>query len=383
MTHPVPSFDIWTIIFLFAALQGLFVSAVLFQIKRENRFGNRLLAFLLVLLSLTLIDYVLYWTNYQFRFIHFTAFSTTFFWLIGPLLFFYFRYSFENKRFALSDGLHLLPFLLHLLFDLVTFRLKTGAEKFDLMQHAPDNYAQLLLLTLLPWLKMGHLGVYGVLMLQRYKRWAGTVQSVKHWFIWLMALYGCFIAANLSYYILVRFPFFSPEWDYMISFAMSFFIWFLSWFGYMQPDVFKGFRLNEIISKPKYQSSSLTPSAAYELAAQLDKLMAEHHIYRRNDLSLDALSQLLGTSKHSLSQILNEQKGQSFFDYVNFLRIEEAKQLLISSSKAELQIQDVAFMVGFNNKVTFNNTFKKLTGTTPSAWRKAQGEQGKIIPIAG
>jgi AraC-like DNA-binding protein len=60
----------------------------------------------------------------------------------------------------------------------------------------------------------------------------------------------------------------------------------------------------------------------------------------------------------------------SFFEYINSLRIEEAKSLLADPNKHKLNVIEIAYQVGFNNKVTFNTTFKKSTGITPTEYRR-------------
>ncbi|MEO5571658.1 MAG: hypothetical protein ABIT08_13470 [Bacteroidia bacterium] len=108
-----PSFDTWTTIFLFAAIQGIFVSTVLCVAKKENRYNNFLIALLIVLFSVTLIEYVLYWTRYMALFAHTMDMSGSFPFLFGVILFFYFRNVFEQKRFAAKDLRHLLPFFIY------------------------------------------------------------------------------------------------------------------------------------------------------------------------------------------------------------------------------------------------------------------------------
>jgi AraC-like DNA-binding protein len=67
--------------------------------------------------------------------------------------------------------------------------------------------------------------------------------------------------------------------------------------------------------------------------------------------------------------VLNQYKLQSFFDYVNQLRIEEFKKQLLNPDKQHLSLLGLAFECGFNSKAAFNAVFKKQTGTTPSAYR--------------
>jgi hypothetical protein len=113
----------------------------------------------------------------------------------------------------------------------------------------------------------------------------------------------------------------TTELDYIVSFAIMLFIYFIAFMGYRQPAVFNGFGFADM-SAPnnptKYRFSTLTEGAAQELVERLERGMQEHKWYLENDLSLDRLAELVGTSKHSLSQVLNEKLGMSYFDY-NFL----------------------------------------------------------------
>ena len=117
----------------------------------------------------------------------------------------------------------------------------------------------------------------------------------------------------------------------MISFAMSAFILFVAVFGYAQPAVFDGHAITElkaILADPKrYANSGLTTGAAEELYQQLEAFMRNEQPYRDNAIRLETLAKQIGTTKHSLSQVINERAGVNFFAYVNSFRIEEAKRL--------------------------------------------------------
>ena len=81
-------------------------------------------------------------------------------------------------------------------------------------------------------------------------------------------------------------------------------------------------------------------------------------IYKQSNLSLDLLSIKMQSTRHNISQVINEHFGVSFFHFVNKYRIEEALRILSSDTSTNLNIIDVAYDVGFNNKVTFNKAFK-------------------------
>ena len=75
-----------------------------------------------------------------------------------------------------------------------------------------------------------------------------------------------------------------------------------------------------------------------------------------------------------LSQVINESLHQSFFDFVNRYRIEEAKQQLTHPEDEAITILEILYNSGFNSKSSFNTLFKKYTGLTPTEFRKNHEE---------
>ena len=108
---------------------------------------------------------------------------------------------------------------------------------------------------------------------------------------------------------------------------------------------------------PKYEKSGLTPSLSLELKENLLYLFAHDRVYKENGISLDMVAQKLNTTRHNASQIINEHFNVSFHEFVNMYRIKEAKQLLLEDKSRRLNIINVAYEVGYNNKVTFNKGF--------------------------
>jgi hypothetical protein len=126
---PVPSFNTWTIVFLIAAVQGYFIAFVLFRWRRGNRQANRVLAnAAAAVFAITLSEYVLYWTNYLFRFVHAADLSAQFPFLFGPLVWLYLRAIYEQKALRWKDGLHFIPFLAAVLAYLPWYTM-SAAEK--------------------------------------------------------------------------------------------------------------------------------------------------------------------------------------------------------------------------------------------------------------
>lgn len=85
------------------------------------------------------------------------------------------------------------------------------------------------------------------------------------------------------------------------------------------------------------------------------------------NVSLDSLSKEFNYSKSYISHMFKRESKYTLKEYCNRLKIEEAKVLLEESNSS---VTNIALAVGFNNFSYFINTFKRLTGETPLAWRK-------------
>jgi len=120
----------------------------------------------------------------------------------------------------------------------------------------------------------------------------------------------------------------------------------------------------------KYKSSPLSSSDKNHYAETLRQIMISEQPFLDPDLKLADLAEQLLLPAHHLSQLLNEEFGQSFFDLINHHRIEEFKRRLVDSRSAHLSILGLAMEVGFNSKSSFNTAFKKETGLTPSEFKK-------------
>lgn len=88
----------------------------------------------------------------------------------------------------------------------------------------------------------------------------------------------------------------------------------------------------------------------------------------RNPLHLATLSKHVFRSPYHLSHIFKDVTGFNFKEYLINKRIMKAKNLL--ESESDIKVISVAEDVGFSNLSTFNRDFKRLTGISPSEYRK-------------
>ncbi|ARN74270.1 helix-turn-helix transcriptional regulator [Oceanicoccus sagamiensis] len=98
--------------------------------------------------------------------------------------------------------------------------------------------------------------------------------------------------------------------------------------------------------------------------------MEEQQPYLENELRIADLADGLGIASNHLSQILNQQSGQNFYEFVNGYRVAEAQRLLDAPDLTHLTMVQVAMEAGFNSQSAFYKHFKNTVGVTPAQYRR-------------
>jgi len=92
--------------------------------------------------------------------------------------------------------------------------------------------------------------------------------------------------------------------------------------------------------------------------------------YLEPRITIAELAQRMDIPVNYLSQVINEQLDQNFFDFINTYRVAEFKRLLAEPDFQHYTLLSLAYEAGFNSKSTFNAIFKKITGRTPSDYAR-------------
>jgi AraC-like DNA-binding protein len=103
----------------------------------------------------------------------------------------------------------------------------------------------------------------------------------------------------------------------------------------------------------------------------VDSHIRSQHLYREPRLSLTDLSHRTGLQSRDISRAINLKGRVNFNDYINQFRVDDVKKAMLSTPTVSLL--ELAMAAGFNSKTSFNQTFKRLTGETPSAFKKTKG----------
>lgn len=103
------------------------------------------------------------------------------------------------------------------------------------------------------------------------------------------------------------------------------------------------------------------------IAEALDALMQERRLWADPDLNLARLSRRLSIPARAVSEAVNRVHGISVSHYVNNHRIAEARRLLADT---DFPVTRILFEAGFMTKSNFNREFLRVTGASPSDWRR-------------
>ena len=107
-----------------------------------------------------------------------------------------------------------------------------------------------------------------------------------------------------------------------------------------------------------------------KILEKLNELLDEKEIYKKPELSLLTLAEELGTNTSYLSTIINTHFRVNLKSLINKYRIDEARRLLVSEEASGYSIEGIALEVGFQSRSVFYQTFKQITGMTPTAYVK-------------
>lgn len=137
------------------------------------------------------------------------------------------------------------------------------------------------------------------------------------------------------------------------------------------PTLFRG--ISSKLQLATLLNSNRSPAEIELLRYQKDKLlnyMKKEEPFLNPDLTIGDLANQLDVNEKELSVLINTQLGMNFYEFVSQYRINKAKRILVDKEFSNLTILEILYMVGFNSKSSFNTSFKKATGVTPTVFRK-------------
>ncbi|HAM15773.1 MAG TPA: hypothetical protein DCP91_07940 [Eggerthellaceae bacterium] len=113
-------------------------------------------------------------------------------------------------------------------------------------------------------------------------------------------------------------------------------------------------------------SQDKSNSGEYDLIYAIQQFVTEN--YANPDICLEMVARHVYVHSSYVSHIFSEKFNIGFRDYVNFLRVKQAKELLVNTNKP---IGEICRSVGYSDHSYFNKIFKRWEGVTPTEYRNA------------
>jgi AraC-like DNA-binding protein len=397
------TFGFIEVLMLLGAGQGLLLAMGLVGKRSRNQAADWLLAAVLLIVAYQLFVFAFMMSGSIVP--HLLALTETAFpisFLIGPLYYLYVRSLLEGRvRFRLYDVLHTAPclYMVHrmLPFFLSPTSVKIGYIRSVYLANTPGELSAQVLFNV--WLNLILMAVYFFLAywsISRHEREVRQQSSDAGAVEYLADLrkltigYGVYVlgfgvtATTLS--VLKTYGAGVDAIWYLATSAIIYSIGYQAVTGKFPLVAAIPEPGSELAGKPeiaddtlsttfpagseKYRRSGLSAGQARHYFARLCELMETRQVYTDSDFRLSNLAEQLSVTPNQLSQIINQQAGKSFYDFVNEYRINYAKHLL--KAQPGKTVLDIALAVGFSNKATFNRVFKQHTRTTPTGFKQKE-----------
>ena len=124
--------------------------------------------------------------------------------------------------------------------------------------------------------------------------------------------------------------------------------------------------MNEESAETEEADNQELKKANAEYRRILENWMEDEKPYLNPDFRLLDLRQVLPLNRTYLSQLINNEYGCSFYQFVTNYRIEEAKRLM--REHPDKQLQEISDQCGFSSPTVFSRVFAREVGMTPREW---------------
>ena len=372
-------FDLYTILRIATVFQFLFFVFFLISYKKGRRLSNQLLAVFLFSKALCYLDglflhfrpAVAEWSPHIF------FIGQSFEFLLGPSLYFYVKsLAYSDFKLEKRQWVHLIPFVLHLVFMVSVFHIHGAGVKRELLAD-PDfvystNFAGSMISIYIHFIAYS---IASLVVLSNYrsrlKNLYSTVNPIQlSWLrfitvgfilIWVSGLINLLLQIS-EYSILIPWP--------ILICGIFLFANIIVFKGLKQPEIFSG--IKETSEKQRYRKTALPQNEMDRYLKKIKQYMGNEKPYLSPSLTLNELAQRLSLPPHCISQVINRCLNQNFYIFVNSYRIEESKRMLEETTERKKTVLEILYETGFNSKSTFNHVFKKQTGMTPTQYMRLQ-----------
>jgi AraC-like DNA-binding protein len=384
MTEIPKTLDFYAIIIFLGVIQGLFLSIFFLNKRIRQKPSNLHLGFLMLTLSLMILEIFLVHTGYMYDIVWINNYSEPITFAVSPLMYFYIFATIHRKS-PRRRWIHFLPMFFWFLYCILYYMQPIEVKQLGYLNHLyPDMGVELpiaafnedplgirkyiLELTMFQFIlyliaslvligkTFRSLGISFFTSKQKPISWLRNFVFLMFIMLISVGIANTFLIVDLGMYI--------------VGSIISVMIYATSFNVIRASDFFQDSMTDPLHPKKKYEKSTLQEEEKNMILAELKKCMEVDQDYKKHLLSLLYVSKKLQVSTHNLSQVISEKMDLTFYEMIARYRIEEAKSILLDSTQNQLTMEDVADEVGYNSKSAFNRSFKKIEGKTPTEFKE-------------
>jgi AraC-like DNA-binding protein len=357
-------------IFIYSGIvQGFFFALIINRNKRWKKKSNKILALLLIILSISIAHSVFIDVN-----ISALKIKEPFILLIGPLLFFYILEILSPRSFTWADIIHLVPFLFFVSIILPSTALDTFDNYFvvgDVDRLSLGIWIFTIIQFAFYWWKIvKRINLSQASLQMEFSNLEGkTLLWVKN-FLHILGI--CLLVLTITIPIVLHTKNYELV-DMIVCLSLVVTVFVLAYEGLFQEDIFSNRNSLESIeseqnSEKENEKSRQLNQNNSELMQKLQTFMVEKKPYLEEGLTLTGLAQQLNMTRNQLSSLINSNTGENFYSFINKYRVEEVIKIFSDPQKKNYTILAMAYEAGFPSKSSFHNIFKKITGLTPTEY---------------
>jgi AraC-like DNA-binding protein len=322
----------------------------------QTKISNTLLGIFLLILALNVVDGLLVYNGFYQKFPSLAHWEDGFVFLIGPLLYFYTKsIVYRDFRFQVKHITHAVPFLIVTASFQYVYHQQPEHFQESIQSHIreqtlpPEFYAAMVVvyshIFIYLFSAYRHVHFYHTKIKEKF---SNTEKVNLNWLALMLSAFGFILLVSLAstFIPLTSFGAYLKVGVIVVIVFILVFVTVIIWRAMKQGEPF-----SDVEEKTeKYSGSNLLPAERQGALERLDRVMRQEKYFREPDITLDLLAQKIGTTPKKLSQIINEGYRQNFFDFINTLRIEEAKRLMRDSTDRKTTVLEIMFECGFNSK---------------------------------
>lgn len=109
------------------------------------------------------------------------------------------------------------------------------------------------------------------------------------------------------------------------------------------------------------------PLASYSLSDPIYRIQSYLINHHKDTIRLSSLADSLHLNITSMCRLYKQRTGKTIISHLAEIRVECARKLL---STTDLTVTQIAFESGFGNQAHFNKQFRRITGQTPTDYRR-------------